>query len=625
MSTETMLRWFFAGVFSLIVTVILFFRTDKENNLDTADDKPRYLPLFPSQLLPGVLLTMTLLFLWEAGPAKTFEAMLSICFPIFLQICFYQLVLLLLLPLLRKWFSARACAALWLLPNYLYLTQYGVLLTPEPIWVWHVPRTAVTVGFFIWLTGMAAILLWYIVRHLLFRRSLLRSSRPVTDPAILNQWQSAQQRAKVRKPDYKLLISPHIATPLSIGLFRRTIRVILPERSYTEEDLQLVFRHELVHIGREDSSAKFFLAFCTAMCWFNPLMWIAMARSAEDMELSCDETVLLGCDTATRRRYADLLLRTAGEARGFTTCLSASANAMRHRLQHVIKPKKRLTGALLIGLCFFLLLLSCGHIALAYEVGHGETLIFENQSLDTFRINSISCRENRGYTLYECTDSEAVLQYFSNLSLTKRTGSYVQSDEADLIMVLLQGKDGVIGLNLTENSLRVSRLYEDPLQSTVYHLAQSADLQAFRQYLRPATTVNVSYVEAPDLMLYFNEDINPTGELMYTWKQIDKKIENGEITANGIRHTEGVGGVYGQLPQQVELIFSMEPAEDFTIVISDWEDANEQVIRSSELEHTFVLPLADYSAHYTVFAAFEPQENLRFEMVYRFDICLETE
>ena len=67
-------------------------------------------------------------------------------------------------------------------------------------------------------------------------------------------------------------------------------------------------------------------------------MWMAMERSAQDMELSCDETVLLEADDVTRRRYAGLLLATAGDSRGFTTCLSASASALRYRLRNVSIP-----------------------------------------------------------------------------------------------------------------------------------------------------------------------------------------------------------------------------------------------------------------------------------------------
>ena len=81
-------------------------------------------------------------------------------------------------------------------------------------------------------------------------------------------------------------------------------RVVLPLRAYTPDELHLIFRHEMIHICRGDSVSKFFLTFCTALCWFNPLMWRAMRNSAEDMELSCDESVLQEADSATRRESA---------------------------------------------------------------------------------------------------------------------------------------------------------------------------------------------------------------------------------------------------------------------------------------------------------------------------------
>ena len=73
-----------------------------------------------------------------------------------------------------------------------------------------------------------------------------------------------------------------------------------------------------------DAWGKFFLAFCTAICWFNPLMWVAMRKSADDLELSCDEAVTAELDEAGRRRYASLLLDTVGDERGFTKIGRAS-------------------------------------------------------------------------------------------------------------------------------------------------------------------------------------------------------------------------------------------------------------------------------------------------------------
>lgn len=111
------------------------------------------------------------------------------------------------------------------------------------------------------------------------------------------------------------------------------------------------------------------------MCWFNPLVWLAMSRSAEDLELSCDEAVLFGAPKDERRRYADLLLSTAGDARGFTTCLSATGRSLRYRLKNVMQPPMKAGGALAIGLAVFFMLLCFGQVALAYGGGVGRDVI----------------------------------------------------------------------------------------------------------------------------------------------------------------------------------------------------------------------------------------------------------
>ena len=82
----------------------------------------------------------------------------------------YYAVLMLLLPLLRRYISARACAMLWLVPNYLYRTQQSYMKVPEPLVVVRVSGNWVWTLFGIWLTGFASVLLWKIVSHLRFRK-----------------------------------------------------------------------------------------------------------------------------------------------------------------------------------------------------------------------------------------------------------------------------------------------------------------------------------------------------------------------------------------------------------------------------------------------------------------------
>ena len=100
------------------------------------------------------------------------------CFDIFLHICLYYIVLIIALPFLRNHISARACAMLWLLPNYLYLTQQSYMRVPKPLITLHIPRIAVTVLALVWLVGFIAVWCWNIINHLVFRRRILKHAVP---------------------------------------------------------------------------------------------------------------------------------------------------------------------------------------------------------------------------------------------------------------------------------------------------------------------------------------------------------------------------------------------------------------------------------------------------------------
>ena len=166
----------------------------------------------------------------------------------------------------------------------------------------------------VWAIGFATVLAWKIAVHLLFRREVLTDAYPVADRDILDLWEREMRLIERKKP-IPLLYSTRITSPMTVGKSHRAIRTLLPERTYSAQELQMIFRHELRHVQRLDVDTKMFYAFCEAMCWFNPLVWIAMRKAAADLELSCDEMVLHGKDEQERRRYAELLLDSAGDDR----------------------------------------------------------------------------------------------------------------------------------------------------------------------------------------------------------------------------------------------------------------------------------------------------------------------
>lgn len=468
----------FFALLSFGITYRVLSRHNAESNPETTDrTSQRYSPYIPCFLLPLSIFTKIILEFLFHGLQSTAKTALFMCFGIFIHISLYYMLLTILLSLLRKWINARACSMLWMLPNYLYLAQQRNMEVNNPLLVICISEHLMWVLFCIWLTGFFIVLGYAMISHLLFRSQIVKNAVAVTDTAILTLWEHELEQAQIKDAHFELVTGANITTPLSIGLFRSTTLVVLPDQTYTPEELSLIFRHEIIHIGREDSWAKFFFVFCTAMNWFNPLMWTAMRKSAHDLELSCDETVLLNSDEDTRRQYATLILNTSHNNRGFTTCLSASASAMRYRLKNIMNPRKRYSGALTVGLVFFLLYMSYGYVSLAYDVGSGAEVIYHSEASELYTPRRISIMENSHLTTLECKDPEALHDYISNISLYSFQPNFLFTGKEKQLTISYNAPEGILSVTISNHLIKLVSPYVYSKGRTIsyYYLPQDID------------------------------------------------------------------------------------------------------------------------------------------------------
>lgn len=378
--------------------------------------------------------------------------------PSLISLCLIQCLLFFFLPLLRKIIISRTCASLWTLLAFSIVTVSLLSFYAPGLWIIPLPIQISSLSswlLYIWLAGFFAIMLWFIFSHFQFHRILLKSSQPITDEIILDIWKKELELAKYPKEPFPLYTSPVTQTPLSIGLFHRTTAVLLPEKSYSEDALKLILRHELIHICRYDALVKFTIMTFSAFLWFNPLMWISMRSCFNDLELSCDETVLFGYEHETRHRYATLLLQTAAEQRGFTTCLSASAQALRYRLKNVMKPKKRLTGGIIAGL--FLCLVLCSQlINYSYNPGTIQEHIFQNQSPENYTlIDSVIVKAPKEVIADSYEDYPELTAYLFRIPVSPLMKNAELDWEADLGQFVLVGSDVKYSFWLTDDLLKV--------------------------------------------------------------------------------------------------------------------------------------------------------------------------
>ncbi len=596
--------------FSILFSGILAWSVLDSHSRDRGDkDGLRYTSFLGGTSLPVILILLLVMSSFYYSFTESLSLVAFSFFGVFLHICFYNILLMLFLPFFRRVISARACACLWMLPNILYLSQAGFMSWSHPIWVIRIPDILLKVLIPLWLTGFAAVLLYNLLSHILFRFRIMRKAIPIQNAAILELWKQEQASTGFSKPYYRLLCSPAVKTPLSIGLFKLTTRVVLPHTDYSSEELQLIFRHELVHICRSDAWNKFSLVFCTAVCWFNPLMWISMHKSFDDLELSCDETVLLHADDTQRRQYADLLLKTAGQEQGFTTCLSASASALRYRLKNTVKHRKLHSGALTVGLVSFLLLTSCGSVALACDSGTGKDAVFFGQNPESYTLSSIRDTDNSSYRDYICRNPEQLREYLSELPMEKLTGNYDFQDTDRSLILLFDTPNGTLGLDLNDTTANLTKFWGKEITQERFYVPGGLDWDFLDTVIWKMPAVEIK-LTGPQNTEHSHGSIDTVTQITENYS---------EILIDSILSDDTCAGIYGNINYDtMALHFPDPPSSPVSITISSWDWSKSETITLSSSDQE--IPLTTNSAHFIISASFDGPAGSTYETVFRFDL-----
>ncbi len=608
MSAAMALRLLFGVLCGGVLTWLVWDRSEREL-ADRAGreehERPRFLPFGGYYYLPMMMLLYPILGVIVGGAQMAVQLTLCALMRVFLELGVYYVLLMAVMPWLRRWVSARVCAMLWLLPDWIYVFVGRLdLPTDGKKIVLHAPGTLVYVLLAVWAVGAVGVMVWKIGSHLAFRRRILKNAVPVTDRQTLHVWEIELERAWIRKCKWKLVRSDAVTTPLSIGLYNRTTRIVLPMREYTQEELSLILRHEIIHISRGDPEAKFFLTFCTAMCWFNPLMWAAMRKSADDFELSCDESVLLDEPQPVRRQYAELLLQTAGDERGFTTCLSATADALRYRLKAVMKPEKKRTGAILIGLTLFVLAMCSGYVALAYDAQPGAAHIFGGQDLSTVTVDSVDPWNDPRGKDGVCLNEEALKAYLASLELELYTEEiHAYNEDERTIFIEFDSPQGYLSAALCDRAVQVTRSQNGETTGRDYYLKTPLDWDYLDTLIAPV----------PNLQLIFlNNRVDRV-----VCRSLTRTAADGTVRVLLASEDWRYNEYLNEDVQEVQLGFSLPLAGPYTVTVEPLRGGARQTLTQDDLPGD-CLPLTGPDAKYTVAADLQGEDGAVYHAQYVF-------
>ena len=168
----------------------------------------------------------------------------------------------------------------------------------------------------VWLIGLAAMLLYALVSYLRLRRRV-SASIPLRE---------------------NIYVCDEVASPFILGILRP--RIYLPS-ALDEAQRGSVLSHERAHLARRDHWWKPLGFALLAVYWFNPLLWLAYTLLCRDIELACDERVLCGMDAGQVKDYSSALLACSVPRRMLAACpLAFGEVGVGARVKNALRYKK---------------------------------------------------------------------------------------------------------------------------------------------------------------------------------------------------------------------------------------------------------------------------------------------
>lgn len=174
----------------------------------------------------------------------------------------------------------------------------------------------VTFASYVWLIGVAVLLLYALASFLKLRHTV-RVSMPYKD----NVW-----------------LCDSVKSPFILGVFRP--KIYLPS-DMDGERAELVLRHEKAHLKRKDHLWKPLGFVLLAVYWFNPVLWLSYVLLCRDIELACDEKVIRDMESGDKKAYSEALLSCSMPQRMISACPVAFGEVgVKKRIKSVLNYKK---------------------------------------------------------------------------------------------------------------------------------------------------------------------------------------------------------------------------------------------------------------------------------------------
>lgn len=213
----------------------------------------------------------------------------------------------------------------------------------------------------------------YIKFHDIMKRNIYTKERGVREQA------DRIQRNLGLKRNVEIAINYGVKIPIVCGWFKK--KIILPVYDYSENELEVILFHEMMHIKQHILEIKKLGIVLKLLYWFNPLMNSFLNKLDEWGETECDMRVLnTGSITFTKKQYFDVALAGLEESDIWLPRMVTQLKKERTLMKRVERMKRyklekglRLAGSILA--CSLFLLASATSV---YAMGIGTSELYEH-------------------------------------------------------------------------------------------------------------------------------------------------------------------------------------------------------------------------------------------------------
>ena len=194
----------------------------------------------------------------------------------------------------------------------------------------------------IWLAVAVLLVVVSVISYILAKRDIM--STAFYDDNLTAYMENLKKQMKISK-QVKIAVCNYTGSPMLVGIFSPVI--VLPNNEYTATQLEMIIRHELTHLKRNDILYKFILHLVSCVYWFNPLTACMARLAGKDIEISCDEDIVKTGDKQFKAEYAQTIVRVISMQNNkliLATNFSQNAKTVKERFTNIFTNRKLKAG-----------------------------------------------------------------------------------------------------------------------------------------------------------------------------------------------------------------------------------------------------------------------------------------